>query len=319
MTHNRIRSYVSTIWLATHLITTALAAEPPIQCVTFSPDGQSVVAAQQGVIRIYDWPSLQPNRLADNLDWSHLYRLRFVSNDQMLAAGGRPGEYGEWALFTWPELTILRQHVVHDDVIHDAILCQTNVSAAVVSAEGDQLRLWNLTDQPSKPIATLTGHSRRILSLHPIDQHLFVSSSADHTLRLWDANSATLVRSLENHTDSVLQVEVRPAERPLPQIASCGADRTIRFWQPTIGRMMRFVRLDVTPVTIAWTPEGKHLATVDQRGTVYWIDPETASIVQQSQAESTAWPFSLAVHPDDHRVILGGENGMLRIVQPPTE
>lgn len=319
MTHNRIRSSILAIWLTTHVITTALAAEPPIQFVTFSPDGQSVVAAQQGVIRIYDWPSLQPNRLADNLDWSHVYRLRFVSNDRLLAAGGRPGEYGEWALFTWPELNILRQHVVHDDVIHDAIVCETNASATVVSAEEDQLRLWNLTGPPFQPIATLTGHSRRILSLHPINQHLFVSSSADHTLRLWDANSAKLVRSLENHTDSVLQVEVRPGERTLPQIASCGADRTVRFWQPTIGRMMRFVRLNETPVAIAWTAEGKHLATVDQQGTVYWIDPETANIVRQNQAETIAWPFSLAVHPVDHRVIVGSENGMLRIVQLPTE
>ncbi|MCA9038652.1 MAG: hypothetical protein KDA91_26215, partial [Planctomycetaceae bacterium] len=197
--------------------------------------------------------------------------------------------------------------------------CQTDESSVVMAAEGDRLGLWSVTGPPFKPIATLTGHSRRILSLQQIDQRLYVSSSADHTVRLWDATSAKLVRSLEHHTDAVLQVAVRPGERPLPQIASCGADRTVRFWQPTIGRMMRFVRLDETPVAIAWTAEGKHLATVDQRGTVYWIDPETAKIARQSRAESTPWPFSLAVHPDDHRVIVGGANGMLRIVQPPTE
>ena len=35
-------------------------------------------------------------------------------------------------------------------------------------------------------------------------------------------------------------------------VASASADRTIRIWQPTIGRLVRYVRLEAEPLSIAW-------------------------------------------------------------------
>ena len=37
------------------------------------------------------------------------------------------------------------------------------------------------------------------LLVHPTKQHLVISSSADHTLRTWDARAGTLVREHKGH------------------------------------------------------------------------------------------------------------------------
>jgi WD40 repeat protein len=79
------------------------------------------------------------------------------------------------------------------------------------------------------------------------DKKTLVSAAIDQSLRVLDAESGELDRSLDQHTGPVHALALRPAHKGLPMLASAAGDRSVRIWQPTIGRMIRYARLESAP------------------------------------------------------------------------
>ena len=135
---------------------------------------------------------------------------------------------------------------------------------------------------------------------------------------------AMMVRALTNHTAAVHDLALRPpaagADRPaLPLVASVSEDRTVRLWQPTIGRMVRFARLpDAVPLAVRWTVNGTRLVVACTDGRVCVVDPDTAAVIAQIEAID-GWAYSLAVHPDGKEIAVGGERGQLTRVRLPLD
>ena len=98
-------------------------------------------------------------------------------------------------------------------------------------------------------------------------------------------------------------------------VASASVDKTVRFWQPTIGRMVRFARLEAQPLDIDWLPDGSRIAACCANGRVYLIDPETAEVTKEISAIE-GWAYALAVHPSDGSLLVGGSSGRLKRINP---
>lgn len=103
---------------------------------------------------------------------------------------------------------------------------------------------------------------------------------------------------------------MRPGEG-LPMVASISEDRTVRLWQPTIGRMVRFARLESAPLAVTWIPDGSRLVVACEDGKVRIIDPDTVTVERVIPAIS-GWAYTLAVHPDGTRAIVGGRGGQMK-------
>jgi WD40 repeat protein len=102
-------------------------------------------------------------------------------------------------------------------------------------------------------------------------------------------------------------------------LASVSDDRTVRFWQPTIGRMVRFVRLEgAVPLAVAWMPAGEAIVASCTDGRVRLVDPDTVNVLHDLPAIE-GWAYSIAVHPQGREVVVGGEEGQLRRVVLPAE
>ena len=140
------------------------------------------------------------------------------------------------------------------------------------------------------------------------DTWTLVSSGSDHTLRVWNLDSAELVHHLHPHTLPVHGVALQPGKRRLPVIASISDDRTVRLWQPTNGRMVRFIRLASKPLDVAWLTDGSRTVAVCQDGRVRLIDPDRAKVTQNIPT-LTGWAFAPAIHPPDHTMVVGGRSG----------
>ena len=136
----------------------------------------------------------------------------------------------------------------------------------------------------------------------------------DQSLRVWDLESAKLLRSLNQHTKSVNAVALRPAEDGLPMVAAAAGDRTIRFWQPTIGRMVRYVRLEAEPLNIAWMNSGTRILAACVDGRIRVVDPEEVEVTETLPAID-GWAYAIAVHPNDGSVTVGGTDGQLRRIE----
>lgn len=299
-----------------------VASEPPITAVAFAPDGNSVIAASQSGLHAYDWPSLKRQRTIE-CSASNLHCLAFSPDSQFVAVGGGdPAENGRVEIFFWPAARRVTTLTKHEDSVraiawlsstrlmsagfdHKIALCDTGRS----TSEDPLLR------NEQAGIRTFNGHSKGVSSLCLLmNGSVLVSAGDDQSVRVWDVKSGELIRSLNQHTGVVHNLAVRPTNDGLPMVASAAADRTIRFWQPTIGRMVRYIRLDVEPLDIAWINDGSQIVATCVDGQIRVVDVDEVKITQTIPAIK-GWAYVIAVHPSDGSIVVAGTNGQIRRIE----
>ncbi len=283
---------------------------PPITGVAFAPDGKSLVACSQAGVQVHDWPALKRLRVI-KASVANLHCLAFSPNGQLLAVGGGdPAESGVIEILSWPageRVATLSKHA--DSVRSVAWLSDSRLVSASLDRE---IKRWDV--QQRQVLEAYQGHSRSVLAICLLgDGKTLVSGGEDQSLRVWQLEPRQLVRSMDQHTKTVNDLALRPAMEGLPMVASASEDRTVRIWQPTIGRMVRFVRLSFPPLAVGWTPDGSRVVASCTDGQVRVIDPETVEVMQKVPAVD-GWAYALAVHPSDGSLAVGGQNGQLRRV-----
>ena len=292
--------------LLTSLI--AVANEPPITDLAFTPEAKHVVAVSQSGIHLYAWPELDHRRTI-RTSTSNLHSVAFSPNEKYLAVGGgAPSEDGVVEVFSWPKGEPVTRFDSHNDSVR-SVIWQDNDRLLTASIDRE-IKLWHL-EKETNSILTLKGHSRSVDAICLIGNgQTLVSTGADQSLRVWDMESGTLIRSMNQHTKPVNALEQRPVRDGLPMVASAARDRTIRFWQPTIGRMVRYIRLDSEPLDIAWTNDGDRVLATCVDGRVRIIDPVEVTVTQDLPAID-GWAYALAMHPHDRSAAIGGINGQI--------
>ena len=288
------------------------AAEPPVTAICFAPDGKSLVAASQAGLSIRNWPELnvaaKPGSFETGL--ANIRDLAFSPNGKHLAvAGGTPAEAGVVEVFSWPDGKRLSELQGHSDSVSGvAWIDDGSLAAASLDHE---VSVWDLGEADLR--RKLKGHSRGVTTIAVVrqqDKVTLVTAGLDQNLRVWELATGRQIRSLKNHTREVHQLAVRPATEGLPMVASISRDHTVRLWQPTIGRMVRFARLESPPLAVAWLPDGSLVAVTSTDGAVRLVDPDTAKVVRKMPALH-GWAYSLAAHPEDGSLAVGGRNGAL--------
>lgn len=130
-----------------------------------------------------------------------------------------------------------------------ALATTVDNSDIVLSASRDKtIIVWQLT--PSSEDQTSYGYPKRALRGHghfvsdvvlSSDGQFALSSSWDHTLRLWDLSTGNTTRRFVGHTKDVLSVAFSADNR---QIVSGSRDRTIKLWN-TLGECKYTITDDV--------------------------------------------------------------------------
>lgn len=280
---------------------------PPLTALAVSMDGRSIVVGSQAGVEVRRGDDLSVERtLASQLEQTH--DLKFSPDGRWLAAaGGEPSRKGEWELYEWPAGKRLRAFADHQDAIY--ALAWRGRSAAVVTASLDRTVVLRSIDR--EPIdGRLDEHSRGVLGAAMLaDDETLVTAGLDDTLRVWNCTSRRSVRRLTNHVRPVLDVAVRPGSAPAPMLASISDDRTVRLWQPTIGRLIRFARLESPPACVVWSRDGDRLAVVSRDGRVVGFDPDTLESKPPIRAFEGV-VYCAAIGPADE-LYVGGEAGRL--------
>ncbi|MGH7202145.1 MAG: WD40 repeat domain-containing protein, partial [Planctomycetaceae bacterium] len=283
---------------------------PPVTALVFSPDGRTLLVGSQAGVEVRSWPELKSLRTLDS-ELPHVADLAFSPDGTKLAVvGGSAAESGGIEMFHWPQGTRVERFALGEDVITSFAWNTGGGWAAggmdgsvVVMLDGERRRLL--------------GHSRGVLAVCWLDDgQTLITGGLDDTLRVWNAETGQSLRTLSQHTAAVHGISLRPGPPAgaLPMIASVSRDRSVRFWQPTIGRMVRFARLDEAfPLAVAWSPDGDRLIAACNDGRVRVIDPDTVQVVRNLPALE-GWAYSLAVHPDGQGLAVGGSGGAVRQV-----
>jgi WD40 repeat protein len=236
----------------------------------------------------------------------------------LAVGGGRPGDSGAVLLVDPDTGDVLSRAGDFDDVVTSVAFARDGASLAAASADHSAC-VVNLTEG-GKGLGRrveLAGHAAPVpAATFAPDGKTVVTASADRSLKVWDAASGRLLRTLSNHTDAVhcLAVRPRPHEQDAPPFscASGGDDRTARVWQPGVGRMVRIVRGHDGPVlALAYSADGGLLFTAGVDGIIRVVEGDSDAVVNQSTAHDD-WVYALAASPDGKTLASGDWSGEVR-------
>ena len=157
--------------------------------------------------------------------------------------------------------------------------------------------------------AVLMGHTSSVYSVvFSPDSQTLASGSSDATVRLWDAKTGHLLRTLTGHTPWVLSVSFSSDGQML---ASGGGDM-VRLWDVKTGRHFRTIRDDQFGVThVAFRPGDQTLATYGSDSTVRLWDAKTGRLLRVLR--HTSGIFSMSFSPDGQMLASGRWDDTIRL------
>jgi WD40 repeat protein len=121
---------------------------------------------------------------------------------------------------------------------------------------------------------------------------LVVSGSRDRTVRLWDATTRSLRRTLEGHTEWVCAVAFSPDGT---LVASGSHDRTVRLWDVATGSLRRTLEGHTDWVrAVAFSPDGTLVASGSHDRTVRLWDTATGLAREELHLNSIIWKLSFS-------------------------
>jgi WD40 repeat protein len=137
-----------------------------------------------------------------------------------------------------------------------------------------------------------------------------VSGSDDRTVRIWDADSGTELRTLKGHTRLVLSVAFSPDGT---RIVSGSDDNTVRVWDADSGTELRTLKGHTRLVwSVAFSPDGTRIVSGSDDHTVRVWDADSGTKLQTLKGHAgSVW--SVAFSPDGTRIVSGSDDRTVRI------
>ena len=277
-----------------------------VDSMAFSPDGRRLATGSKDArVMIWDAATAQETLTLKGRKPS-LYSGRSVAfspDGKRLASNNDARTVWLWDIATGNETLALEGY-------SGVVLCvafSPDGKRLASASEDGTVRLWEAsTGQES---LTLKGHRGRVESVaFSADGKRLASASWDHTVRLWDAATGQETLTLKQRT-AVEHVAFSADGKRL----AFDDDTTVKVLDPDTGQEALTLKGHTGPVlSVAFSPDGKRLASTSADATVRVWDPATGQKVLTLKGH-TAQVESVAFSPDGERIASGGWDKTVRL------
>ena len=224
-----------------------------VNAIALSPNGQTLVSASFGTIRIWN---LKTGGVVQTLDSVHSKKsvntVAVSPDSSILASGGDDKNVIIWDLKTGRRIRTIPAHTA----AVNAIAFSRDGKTLASCSDDKTVRLWNA--RTGGRLRTLSGHAGGVNAIAlSRDGKTLASGSQDKTLRLWNLATGEVRRIITGHGGAVNAVAFSPNGQ---SVASASTDNTIRLSNVQDGKRTRTFKGHSSWVrTIAFSPDSRTL------------------------------------------------------------
>ena len=291
-----------------------LSDSPRAVALTYSPDGRLLAAA--GADRISLWNARDVVETATLRSQSSPFtKIAFAPNAPLLASASKDWPISIWDLAAQRVKSALNGH----NASVNAIVYSADGKVLVSAGDDGTVRVWDTA--AGREVAALSANSSPVLSVAVSPSgKLAASGGADRIVRIWDIATRKEVAALTGHTRSIVALAFSPdgqnlvsAEGVGPEASASilGTQHPIRVWRLPKGEAVEsFGPAGAAVHDMAFSPDGKTLATSDHDGVSLW-DGETFEFRESLHAADGRAISPLCFSPDGTTLAAGSETAIV--------
>ena len=299
-----------------------------IRSVSWSPDSSKIVSGSlDDTVRIWEASSGRLLRTLTGGNTSQVLSVSWSPDGRKIVSGSKDDTVRIWEASSGRLLHTLTGHT--GNVL--SVSWSPDGSKIVSGSDDHTVRIW---EAPSgRLLSTLTGHMGNVTSVswspdgskivsgsNRPDGSKIVSGNNDDTVRIWNASTGRLLRTLTENTDSVGYTDaVRSVSWSADgsKIVSGGDDGTVRIWEASSGSLLHTLRWYRGIVwSVSWSPDNSKIVSGVAYGdhTVRIWGASSGNELRRLRRH-TSHVFSVSWSPDGSKIASGGDDNMVQVWQ----
>ncbi|PHS06667.1 MAG: hypothetical protein COA78_14100 [Blastopirellula sp.] len=160
---------------------------------------------------------------------------------------------------------------------------------------------------------TCYGHYQIMSIAFSPDGSRLASGSYHDTIKLWDVQTGSELKTLTGHTGLISTIESIAFSPDGSRLASGSRDKTIKLWDVQTGSELKTLTGHTSQVaSIAFSPDGSRLASGSYDKTIKLWDVQTGSELKTLTGH-TQYITSIAFSPDGSRLASGSYDEMIKL------